>query len=442
MTYEAYRDALLKIALEKGCSAAEVYARESTDFSVEVMEQQIDSYSVSRGMGLSVRVSLDGKDGYAYTELFEDAEGLVEKAMDNARASESTDVHPMQGASDYVTVALPENPLENLSDAQRIDLAMQLEKLTLAADPRCARVAGNQVAFEQGKTHIANTLGLRASRSSSIALCYTEPVLQEGEQMQDGLAFRSGAQVFDLESCAKEAVEDAARKFGASTIPSGFYPVVLEKHAASSLLRGFFSLFSGEAAQKGLSLLADKVGQPIAAACVNVVDDPLFAANPRPFDDEGVPSVRTEVVEQGVLKSLLHNLKTAAKAGCASTSNGGRGSAASPVGVAPSNFMIVPGEKSYDALLEALGEGLIIRDVSGLHAGLDPISGDFSLLAGGWLRKEGKLQPVEQITVAGNFFTLLKEVEEVGADLWLGIPQGSVVASPSLRIKGLMVSGS
>ena len=225
-------------------------------------------------------------------------------------------------------------------------------------------------------------------------------------------------------------------------IPSGFYPVVLEKHAASALLRGFFSLFSGEAAQKGLSLLGDKVGQAIAADCVNMVDDPLFAANPRPFDDEGVPSVRTAVVENGVLKTMLHNLKTAVKAGCASTSNGGRGSAASPVGVAPSNFMIVPGEKSYDQLLEDLGDGLIIRDISGLHAGLNPISGDFSLLAGGWLQKDGKLQPVEQITVAGNFFTLLKEVEEVGSDLWLGIPQGSIVASPSLKIRGLMVSGS
>ena len=175
---------------------------------------------------------------------------------------------------------------------------------------------------------------------------------------------------------------------------------------------------------------------------MNIIDDPLFAANPRPFDDEGVPSVCTDVVEKGVLKTMLHNLKTAVKAGCASTSNGGRGSAASPVGVAPSNFMIVPGEKRYDQLLEDLGDGLIIRDISGLHAGLNPISGDFSLLAGGWLQKDGKLQPVEQITVAGNFFTLLKEVEEVGSDLWLGIPQGSIVASPSLKIRGLMVSGS
>ena len=95
MTYEAYRDALLKIALEQGCSDAEVYAQESREFSVEVMEQTIDSYSVSRSMGLSIRVCLEGKNGYAYTELLEEPEALVARAMDNARAIESTDEHPM-----------------------------------------------------------------------------------------------------------------------------------------------------------------------------------------------------------------------------------------------------------------------------------------------------------------------------------------------------------
>ena len=347
----------------------------------------------------------------------------------------------MQGACACPAVTLPENPLAALTDARRIDLAMELERRALAADPRCVRVAGNQVAFAQGKTHIANTLGLRASRDASAALCYTSPVLQEDGTLQDGFAFRWGGEVFDLEGCAREAAADGGRKFGAATIPSGRYPVLLEKHAAADLLRGFFSLFSGESAQKGLSLLAGKEGQVIAAPCVSIADDPLLECNPRPFDDEGVPSVRTAVVEQGVLRTLLHNLKTAAKAGCASTSNGGRSSAAAPVGVAPSNFFILPGGQSYEQLLEELGDGLVIRDVSGLHAGLDPISGDFSLLAAGWLQKDGKLQPVEQITVAGNFFTLLKEVEAVGSDLWLGIPQGAVVGSPSLRVKGLMVSG-
>ena len=442
MTYEAYRDALLKIALEQGCSDAEVYARESREFSVEVMEQTIDSYSVSRSMGLSIRVCLEGKNGYAYTELLEQPEELVARAMDNARAIESSDVHPMQGAAAYPTVTLPENPLTDMDDAARIQLAMELERKALAADSRCTRVAANQVIWEEGSIHIANTLGLQASRDLSAALCYTGPVLQEGEQMKDGFAFRWGKNVFDLEGCAQEAAKDAARQFGACTVPSGEYPVILEKHAASSLLAGFFPLFSGESAQKGLSMLAGKEGEIIAAPCVSIVDDPLFAENPRAFDDEGVPSVKTDVVDKGVLKTLLHNLKTAAKAGCASTSNGGRGSAASPVGVAPSNFMILPSEKSYEQLLEDLGEGLIIRDISGLHAGLNAVSGDFSLLASGWLRKDGKLQPVEQITVAGNFFTLLKDVEDVGSDLWLGIPLGSVVASPSLKIKSLMVSGS
>ena len=429
MTYEAYRDALLRIALEKGCEAAEVYAQEGSEFSVEVMEQQIDSYTVSRSLGLSIRVCLEGKNGYAYTELMEQPEVLVERVMDNARANESTYVHPMQGACACPAVTLPENPLAALTDARRIDLAMELERRALAADPRCVRVAGNQVAFAQGKTYIANTLG------------YTSPVLQEDGKLQDGFAFRWGGEVFDLEGCAREAAADGGRKFGAATIPSGRYPVLLEKHAAADLLRGFFSLFSGESAQKGLSLLAGKEGQVIAAPCVSIADDPLLECNPRPFDDEGVPSVRTAVVEQGVLRTLLHNLKTAAKAGCASTSNSGRSSAAAPVGVAPSNFFILPGGQSYEQLLEELGDGLVIRDVSGLHAGLDPISGDFSLLAAGWLQKDGKLQPVEQITVAGNFFTLLKEVEAVGSDLWLGIPQGAVVGSPSLRVKGLMVSG-
>ncbi len=441
MIFESYRDELLRIALEKGCSDAEVYAREGSQFSVEVMEQQIDSYSVSRDLGLSLRVCVDGRDGYAYTELLEQPEALVDRAMDNARSSENEDPHPMQEPCAYPAVTLPENPLTALSDSQRIDLAMKLEQLALAADERCVRVAGNGVEWAEGTVHIANTRGLRASRQSSVAAVYTDVVLQEGEQLQDGFAFRLNSRVFDLEALAKEAAADGGRKFGASTVPSGKYPVVLEKHAASSLLRGFISLFSGEAAQKGLSLLGDKVGQTVAAPCVTMVDDPLLESNPRPFDDEGTPSVRTTVVDKGVLCSLLHNLKTAKKAGCASTSNGGKGSVASPVGVAPSNFIILPGDLSFDALLETMGDGLVIRDLSGLHAGLDPISGDFSLLAGGWLRKEGKLQPVEQITVAGNFFTLLKEVEAVGDDLWLGL-SSAVVGSPSLRVRSLMVSGS
>jgi len=443
MTYEVFRDELLKIALEKGCDAAEVFAHETDRFSAEIIGQTIDSYSVSQSLSIGLRVCKDGCEGYAHTLLMEEPEALVARAVSNAAVLEVGHVNPMQSPVEYPTIVVPENPLEEMTAAQRIELAMELEKRVLSKDDRCVRVSSNRTEVVKKATHIANTLGLQASRCNVYASHRVEPLLEAGDEKREGSAARYGTDILDLDSWAAGAVEDAARKFGASPVPSGPYPVVLEKHAASALLNGFRAAFSGESAQKGLSRLRDREGELVAASCVSIVDDPLMSFNPRPFDDEGVPSVCTELVERGVLKTLLHNLKTAKHAGCASTSNGGRASAVSPVEVMPSNMYILPGEKSFEQLLDDMGEGLIICNFSGLHVGMDPISGDFSLLAGGWLRlQNGELQPVEQITVAGNFFDLLREIQAVGNDLWLGVPREMVVGAPSLYVKQLMVSGS
>lgn len=441
MTYSEFKDVLLKTALEKGCDAAEVYAVDTDRFFVEVMEGDVDSYSVSKSISLALRVTVNGRDGYAYTMLLDEAESFIMRAMENAGACQTGECKPMQQMCEYKAVELPEAPLLNMTAAERIAFAKELEKQVLAADKRCIRVAENQVEVIQTTTHIANTLGLDASRQAVYAQCSTEPVLQNGTQLQKGRAARSGKAVFEIEACAKAAVADAARKFDARIIPSGEYPVVLEKGAAAEVLNGFFTVFSAERAQKGLSLLRGKEGEQVAASCVSITDDPLLAFNPRAFDDEGVPSVRTTVIENGTLKSMLYDLDSARKAGCCSTSNGGRDSAMSPVEIMPSNFYILPGAATYGQLLENLGDGVIIRDLSGLHVGMDPVSGGFSLLAGGWLRKNGQLYPVEQITVAGNFFTMLQEIEEVGNDLHLGAPRKAVVGSPSLRLKRLRIAG-
>lgn len=442
MTYEAFCDKLLKIALDQGCDAAEVFAHETERFSADVIDQTIDSYSVSYGLSIGLRVCKDDREGYAHTLLMEEPEALVARAIGNAAVLEAGCVNPMQVPVEYPTVAVPENPLADMTSEQRIELAKKLENCVLSKDNRCVRVSSNRTEVVQKTTHIANTLGLQTSRCNVYASHSIEPLLEDGDQKREGYAARYGTDILDLDSWAAGAVADAARKFGASPVPSGLYPVVLEKHAASALLNGFRTVFSGESAQKGLSRLRDREGELVAAPCVSIADDPLMSFNPRPFDDEGVPSVRTEIVEYGMLKTLLHSLKTAGKAGCASTSNGGRASAISPVEVMPSNLYILPGEKSYEQLLNDMGEGLVIRNFSGLHVGMDPISGDFSLLAGGWLRlRSGELQPVEQITVAGNFFAMLHEIQAVGNDLWLGVPREIVVGSPSLYVKQLMVSG-
>jgi len=232
---------------------------------------------------------------------------------------------------------------------------------------------------------------------------------------------------------------------GASTVASGEYRILLRRDVARDLLATFASVFSAESVQKGLSLLQGKLGQSIASPLVTLVDDPLLedGAASAPFDGEGVASRRTQVVEAGQLKTYLHNLKTAKKDGVESTGNASRPSFKSPVGIAPTNLFIQPGQVPYGDLVQALGDGLIIINVQGTHSGANPVSGDFSLGAYGYLVEGGRIvRPVEQITIAGNFFKLLEKVEVVGSDLEFGSPgaRGNVGA-PSLIIGGLAVAG-
>ena len=212
--------------------------------------------------------------------------------------------------------------------------------------------------------------------------------------------------------------------------------------AAADLLAAFVPMFSAAEAQRGLSLLEGKEGEKIASELINIVDNPFYPGYECPFDDEGVPSVTKSVVEKGVLKTLLHNLKTAKKAGVDSTSNAGRASAASPIDVAPSVFYVEPGETSYDELLKRLDNGLIITTLSGLHSGVNEVSGEFSLLAGGLLVENGEVvRSVDQITVGGSFFEFLNGVEVIGSDLWMSPPIGPVIGAPSILVSEIQVAG-
>jgi len=442
MGFDEFREKLFAAALEKGCEAAEVFYVENEKFTVRILEQETDSYSVSKSCGLSLRVKLDGRDGYAYTELFEEPEKLAERAADNARVIESGDDHPMQVRCVYPEIKRPEAPAAELSEREKIELAKELERRCKAADPRVKRVAADLFSSYRSTVKIYNTLGLAAESSEKGCYSYVSPVMEENGEVHDGFAFRFGAACADVEGCAREAVAEGAAQFGAKPVGAGSYRILLRSDAAGDLLGAFSRIFSAEEVQRGMSPLSGNVGELVAAECVSIVDDPLYPEFPRAFDDEGTPSEKTVVVGNGRLGSLLHNLKTAKKAGVRSTSNAGRASAASPVNVSPSNFYILPGEKDFDALTAQLGDGLIITEVSGLHSGANPVTGDFSLIAKGRLVENGRpTRPVEQITVAGNFITLLKDIETVGSDLRFGIPGGGCIGSPGLLIKGLMVSG-
>ena len=441
MTYEAFRDALFALARENGAQA-ETYCVEGDEFQVRIDAQEVDTYTVSRSRGLGLRVQKDGHDGSAYTEVFDEPETLFARALDNASIISNTDDHPMNGPQTYSPVAEPENPTMALSEAEKIEVARALEREALAADPKVRRVAYDAVSTSHETVRIANTLGLCAEESSSLSYCYVSPVLEDGGEIHDDGAFYINADTLRVADCAKEAVARAAAQFGASPVPQGKYRILWQNESLADLLGAFAPMFSADNVQRGLSPLRGREGEAVMDAAVTIVDDPLYPKYPRAFDAEGTPSVATRVVEAGKLTSLLHNLKTAKKAGVASTSNASRAGAASPVGVSPSQLYIVPGDKSFDELVASLGDGLIIRDISGLHAGVSAVSGDFSLIAKGALVENGRIvRAVEQITVSGSFLDMLSHVVAVGSDLKFALPSGGVCGAPSILFDGLMVAG-
>ena len=407
-----YAHRLMTIAMDRGCDGAEVCVNESDEFSVGVLEDEVDDYTVSSSFGLGIRVQKDGRNGYAYTEAMDDPEGFVEEAIDNAETVKSEDIHPMAEPAEYPEIQKKTDALKDMDESEKIELC------------------------------IYNTLGLRAERSDRVSCCYVEPVLEDKGQMRDGFAFRADGEALDIAGCAREAVDEAIAAMDPAPVAPGRYDIILRNDAMASILGAFAGMFSADAAQKGLSPLAGREGEDMAAECVTLMDDPLYPINPSPFDDEGTPSVAKAVIKDGKLETLLHNLKTAKKAGVSSTSNGGRSSAGSPVGVRITNFYIAPKEGTLGQLISELGDGLLITDFSGLHAGVNPVSGKFSVLCKGRLIKDGRdVRAVNEITLSGDFTELLRSIVRVGGDLRFSMPGGSCVGSPSVMVRGAMISG-
>ena len=443
MDRETFCKALLEGAKARGCEAAEVFSARQDGFSADVREGDLQRYAASGASGAGLRVQVNGRDGYAYTERFDAPETLVVRAMENAACIETADEHPMQGAQTYAALTRAHSPLAARNAAERIELAKALEQATLAADKRVKRVVHCAVEVTRGDIAIVNTGGLAAAREKESGYCYVEPLVEsESGEVQTGFAFRMGRDALDVAGCAAEAVRDALDKLGGKPVPSGDYRILLAPYAMADLLTAFAGVFSAEQAQKGCSLLAGREGEIIAAPCVTLLDDPFDPVAPRAFDGEGTPTVKKAIVEDGVLKTLLHNLSTAKKAGCVTTGNAVRASAASGVSVGPTVLRLVSGADGAEEMRARLHDGLLITDLQGLHAGLNSVSGDFSLKASGRRIVNGRdTGAVSGVTLAGSFFAMLREIEAVGADARVAMPSGCYCISPSVLVKKLAVAG-
>lgn len=445
MNMDLFIDRLLAEAAKAGLTAAEVYCVEGSSFRAGAMEGAIQEYQVSSNCGLSLRGVSNGKMGYASTQAFDDAAitQLIEGVKESAALTETDEQDEIfEGEKEYPTIAKQDSDIADITAQQKLDTCLAIEKASLQADPRVWKVR-TAVSTSTHKVTLRNSYGLNLSDEGSLCVAYASAVVKEDDANADGFALKCGARFdeVDAEKIGADAAKAGLSQLHGESLPTGEYRIIFRNDAMSDMLSTFQGIFSAENAQEKISLLGGKEGEKIASDVVTLMDDPLMPGGlaTSAFDSEGSACRTKAVIDQGVLTTLLHSRKTARKQGVQTTGNASRSSYTSPVSVAPSNFFFKPGEKTLEQLMADMGDGVVITEVGGLHAGANPTSGDFSLLSKGYQVKDGqRAGAVEQITVAGNFYQLLKNIRAVGSDLEFF---GSSIASPSLDVGVLNVSG-
>ncbi|MBS4196994.1 TldD/PmbA family protein [Lederbergia citri] len=445
MKIEKFQEMLLGNGLAHGFEDMEIYYEKSKRFACDVYKGELDHYETAEDGGLSFRGIFNGKMGYAYTEKFdhESISFLLESAKANAEIIEEEEQDDIfEGSDEYEERNFYSESLDEVSIPDKIDLLKKVERKIFDYDPRIASLNYCKLIDQSKERLLANSKGLVLHDRMNFLGVVLSVVVKQGDETKSGFTVKitKGFSKLNVDEIAKEAAEEALSYLGEQSIPSKKYPIILRKEAAANLLDTFTTVFSAEVAQKGRSLLKDKVGEKIAAETLTIVDDPFYEEGfaSRIFDGEGVASKLCTVVENGTLNTLLHNRKTAKKAGVETTGHAYKSSYKGTLVIAPSNFYIKPGEKSYDELIESQKEAVIVTKLSGLHSGADTVSGDFSVAANGFYVKDGKVEtPVKQMTIAGNLFELLKDIQEIGSDLYVS---SSGIGSPSLLLKELSVT--
>ena len=440
-----YIKELLAQAKAAGIEAAEAYLSEKENFSAMRNNGALEDYQSNHTRGLGFRGLVNGRMGYASTEaLDEESIGqLIRGVIESATLCESDDEQLLyQGGGQVPELELYQPELDKVAPEAKLAKIEAMENACKAADSRYLN-GYNMVETTKHTVRIANSFGMDQTYTENFCDLYCGANVKEGDNVSTGgfVQISRDFDALDPDRLARDSVDQAVKGLNAEPVASGKYHVVFWNEALVSLLGVFSTVFSAETEQMGLSLLSGKLGETIAAPCVTLVDDPLRpdCLGSRPFDDEGVPSHQHMLVENGVFRTFLHNLKTARKAGVESTGNGSKADYSSPVRVAPSNLYFEPGALSFEELLSQVGDGIVITEVSGLHAGANPVSGDFSLLSKGYTLKDGKRdQPLERITVAGNFYELLKNIRAFASDL--RFPNGAL-GSASADAGEMTVSG-
>jgi PmbA protein len=444
---------VVKQAMQAGASDAEVVVREGDEFSVNVRMGQVETLKESGSRALGLRVYLGKRTASASTsDLTQDGiRQMVDGAMALAKVTEEDPFVGLPDPGEFGSIKdnlhLYYEDVYSLPGPKRIELARRAEAAALAADKRITNSDGGSFDAATGMKVLANSRGFVGSYKSSYAGVSAAPLAadENGHMQRDGW-WSSARRMRDLEtpeSVGAEAARRTIRRLGARRVSTQRVPIVFSPEVARSLIGSVFDAASGDSIWRHASFLAGKLGEQIGASTLNIIDDNTMLLptgvggfGTSPFDGEGLPSRRTVVLENGLLRNYMLNTYAARKLGMQSTHNASRGLAGAP-GIGPGNLYLEPGTQTPDQVISEVKTGLYVTSLMGF--GTNIVTGDYSRGAAGlWIDNGELTHPVEEITIAGNLGEMLKNITAIGNDL---VFRGSV-ASPTIRIDGMTIAGA
>jgi len=444
---------VVALAIKAGASDAEAVVREGDEFSVNVRMGQVETLKESGSRGLGLRVFLGTKSASSSTsDLTPDGiRQLVDGAIALAKFTEEDPFSGLPETSEFGSVPddlhLYYDDVYSLDNKERIEWARRCEAAAMSADPRITNSDGGSFDAATGRKIMANSRGFLGSYRTSYAGVSAAPLAMDenGKMQRDGW-WSSARRLSDLdtpEAIGKEAARRTLRRLGARKVPTQRVPIVFAPEVARSLIGSLFEAASGDSIWRHASFLAGKLGAQIAAPTLTVIDDNFMllpngagAFGSSPFDGEGLPSLRTVVLKNGVLETYLLNTYSARKLGLKSTHNASRGLAGTP-GIGSGNLYLEPGQLSQEEIIAQAHTGLFVTSLMGF--GTNIVTGDYSRGATGlWIENGQLTHAVEEVTIAGNLADMLMNITAIGNDL---VFRGSV-ASPTLRIDGMTIAGA
>jgi PmbA protein len=438
-------------ATAAGAGDAEAWAEGSRSRQVRVHDGEVESLTEASGRGVGVRAWIGARTGYAYgTDLSE--AGLEEIAGAAVGAARVADEDESSGAPEPgeetpgEIAGLRDDGVARTPTAEVIDLAKRIERVALGRDASVSSVEEVAYVDEDTDAAIVTTRGVSGSFGASVAYAFLQALARRDSDVQTGLGFGVGRSpgVLDADEIGAEAGDEAASMLGATKPESRTCPVVFSDRVTASFAGFIGGALCADVVQRGRSPFADRLGDELASRALVLTDDgrdPGGLAS-APFDGEGTARGRTRLVGEGKLLAYLHDSYTARRGGAASTGNAARSSYRSPPSVSTSNLIVEPGKLSFEGLLGEVGDGVYITEVAGLHSGVNPVTGRYSVGASGRSISGGELaEPLREFTIAGDLIGTLAAVLAVGSDSrW--VPFGGSVRSSPVLVGEMAIGGS